>query len=74
VFRIHRESDHLPRRGGIGFHRLDDVRGFIGISEASRTGRGADAFLVEQDEQRFGFDAMEGDVGGVGQPCHEVIK
>jgi hypothetical protein len=38
------------------------VRRLVGISEARRTGRGADAFLIEQDEQRFGFDAMEGDV------------
>jgi len=51
------------------------VRGLVGISEARRTGRGADAFLIEQDEQRFGFDAMESDVGGVGQAlCFVAIQ
>ena len=47
----------FPGRSGVRLHRLDDVRRLVGIGEARRTGRGADAFLVEQDEQRFGFDA-----------------
>lgn len=57
MFRIQQAPGHLLRGGGVRFHRLDDMRGLIRISKARRAGRGADAFHVEQDEQRFGLDA-----------------
>ncbi len=49
-------------------HRGDDVRRIWGIGKAGRTAAGADAGLIEQEEQRLRLDAVEGDVGGIGKP------
>ena len=46
--------------------------GLVGIGEAGGAGGGADAGLIEEQEQRFRFDAGEGEVGGVGQALRRV--
>lgn len=41
--------------------------GFVGTGGAGASGGGADALLVEPDEEGFGFDAVDGEEGGVGE-------
>ncbi len=72
VRRIHRKPDHLSRWFRFWFHRLDNVGRLIGIGKARRAGRRADAFLIEQQQQRLGFDSVESDVGSVGQSLRFV--
>ncbi len=59
VFPSERKADHLPRRRRFWFHRLDDIRRLVGVSQARGARRRTDAFLVEQNEQGFRFDPRE---------------
>lgn len=62
-----RKPDHLPRRRALRLHRADDVRGLIRIRQTGRARAGADARLIEQQEQRLGLDAGEGEARSVGE-------
>ena len=55
-----------------GLHCGDDMGGIRGVCKASRTAAGADALLIEEQQQCLGFNAVEGDVGGVGEPLGGV--
>jgi hypothetical protein len=47
-------------------HRLEHVRRLERARRARRSGRHGDALEIERDDERFGLDALEADVAGVG--------
>lgn len=44
------------------------MRWLVRVSKTRRTRRSADTFLIQQDQQGFGFGTVEETVGGVRQP------
>jgi hypothetical protein len=61
-----REAEAAASFCGGEAHGEQDVRGFGGAGLASCAEAGGDALHVERDEERFGVDACEAEVGGVG--------
>ena len=61
------EPDGTAGAHGDDTHGAEDVGGVEGTSGAGGTGTGADADLIEEHEDGFGLDEVEGDVGGVGE-------
>ena len=61
------ETDCAFGEGLLSIHRGEDVAGFDGAGRAGGTAGDADVEAVEEEEDAFGFDAGEGDVGGVGK-------
>ena len=61
-----READAGAGSGRGEAHGGEDVRGFGGAGLAGRASGDREALEVEGDDQGFGFDVIEVEVGGVG--------
>ena len=51
----------------VDVHGAEDVGGFEAAAAAGGAGGGADVLFAEEEEDGFGFEAGEADVGGVGE-------
>src|SRR5271155_6229815 len=60
------EADAGAGSGWGGGHGGEDVRGFGGAGLAGRAATDGEALEVEGDDEGFGFDVIEVEVGGVG--------
>ena len=61
------ETDGAFGEGLFHVHGGEDVAGFDGACGAGGAAGDADVQAIEEEEDTFGFDAVEGDVGGVGE-------
>ena len=60
------EADAGSGPGGGEAHGGEDVGGFSGAGLAGAASADGEAFEVEGDDQGFGLDVVEVDVGGIG--------
>ncbi len=60
------EADGAVGAAAFDSHRQQDGGGLKTAAAARGTGAGADPLLTEEEQDRFGFELGEGDVGGVG--------
>jgi len=65
------EAGERKTQAGVGFGRAEshgqqDVRGFGGSGLTGGAEAGGDALYIQRDEERFGVDAFEVEVSGIG--------
>ncbi len=61
------EPDSAVGDAVVDVHGAEDWAGFEAAAGAGGAGAGADVLLGEEEEDGFGFEVGEGDVGGVGE-------